>query len=767
MTRTIESACLYLLLIVIALRPLIPETYSSGRSSIMAGVGDLSDPSPVTTAIIDGVILLAALGWCLSRALGPAARYRRCGLEWGIALVAVAGLVSCWVAGNQRLAINAAVDWLCLPLVTIVLVQLLRTRGHVRLLLCALLASAAVQAYECVDQILYSFPETQRFYEQNKERIWAERGVDPDSSQAALYEARLASREAHGYLAHSNVTGAYLVMTGLAALALAWGRFRGPLKPLGRVFAGALLVVGLAILAASVLTKSKGALLAGAVAVVVWMGRHIWAGWFVRHRRRALALGWALVTGGVLACIGHGLYHGSLPGASLNFRWQYWTTSARLFADHYPTGVGRENFGRHYLQYKTIDSPEEVANPHNFLVGAAADWGLVGLVGVVLLLIGGTTAATRTANDETAPSERAAQAAGNGQPDEGTNTGSPLRWGLAIGGGLFVTRLFLLGSTDPNYLLVATVVPAVVWAIVFGIASLESNRLGRYETDRLPGLAIGINCCLLAFLLQDTINFGLFVPGSATTFFALLAVPIALRARTQQEQPGGIAVVGRLDRPALALIGIALALLLHLVVVVAPVVRADAWLARARRDVGQPPLGRYDLHPAYVAYDRAAQADPRDPTAPAECAAWLIRLAEVTPNAEQTTDRSLALMDAAIDRDPLSTPLHRRKMQIARQAHRLTGHAAYTRTAATAARRVTELYPNSPEAHADLGRCLRNVGRETNDRPTFTRAAEHLQRALDLDDARPEWERYRRLRPKQREEIEDTLADVEKLQVSP
>ena len=58
-----------------------------------------------------------------------------------------------------------------------------------------------------------------------------------------------------------------------------------------------------------------------------------------------------------------------------------------------------------------------------------------------------------------------------------------------------------------------------------------------------------------------------------------------------------------------------------------------------------------------------------------------------------------------------------------------------------------ELYPNSPEAHADLGRCLLNAGRETNDRPALIEAAEHLQQALDLDDARPQWERYRRLRP--------------------
>ena len=88
--------------------------------------------------------------------------------------------------------------------------------------------------------------------------------------------------------------------------------------------------------------------------------------------------------------IGHGLTWGHLPTASLDFRWQYWRASAPLIADHPLTGVGRENFGRHYLAYKSIDSPEEIRNPHNLFVEATAEWGALGGAGLLALLLAGS-----------------------------------------------------------------------------------------------------------------------------------------------------------------------------------------------------------------------------------------------------------------------------------------------------------------------------------------------------------------------------------------
>ena len=90
-----------------------------------------------------------------------------------------------------------------------------------------------------------------------------------------------------------------------------------------------------------------------------------------------------------------GTVRGGLPHPSLDFRWRYWTASAEMFGEYWPTGVGAENFGDHYLKYKPIDSPEEVKNPHNFLVQFATEYGAIGLAGALLMLLGGSMAATR------------------------------------------------------------------------------------------------------------------------------------------------------------------------------------------------------------------------------------------------------------------------------------------------------------------------------------------------------------------------------------
>ena len=744
MTRAVETCCLFLLLAVVGLRPLIAETYQSAASPFTTSDG-LKDPWPAATLALDGVILLAATVWLVMRALRPGTRYRWCGLELGAALVAVAGVISCLAAGNQRLAVNATVDWLMLPVITVMLVQLLRGGWHVRLVLAVILATAAVQAYECANQVFSTFAETEEFYEQHKDLIWAQREVDVDSPQVAMYERRLYGREASGFLAHSNVTGAYLVLTGLAALALAWSRWRSATAAFERVFAALAGVAGVALLGAAGLTRSRGALAAGAVGVIVWCLRGAAGSWIKRHRRRTLWLGWGLAVGGALAVIGHGLYHKGLPGASLDFRWQYWTASWPVIGDHWLTGVGRENFGRHYLEYKPVQSPEEVSNPHNFLVSAAAEWGVIGLAGVLVMLVGGSIVATR-------PS----------RPEVGTSDGRPggmLRWGVALSATVFVVRLLLLGSDDVNYLFVATAIPLIVWAVAFAVMSIESGA-AVFKDHVLPGLAVGVNCALLAFVLQDTINFALFTPGAATTFFALLAVPMALGAN-EAESPNGRREGQRADMRRWVLPAVAGAVLVfHVGWVLTPVARAGAALDAARDTAGAVAREPYRVQPAYVAYLRAAEFDQLDPTPLAEAAVWLTGFAQVGPDPDVALARAVELADGAIARDPFSTSLHRQKMRICRYAHRTTGDRRYLSAAIEAAREVVRLYPQSPDGQADLGTCLLDAGRKTWDAETLTDARRHLVLALELDDARPEWEELRRLPQRRREEIQAGIDDA-------
>ena len=121
-----------------------------------------------------------------------------------------------WLAHGDR----PASDWLCLPVLTIALVQLMHLRSQRSLLLGAVLASACVQAGQCLEQHFVGFDETLEYYESIKEDFWARQGVDPDSPKVDAFERRMRARESAGFFPHSNVTGSYLVMCGLRRLRL-------------------------------------------------------------------------------------------------------------------------------------------------------------------------------------------------------------------------------------------------------------------------------------------------------------------------------------------------------------------------------------------------------------------------------------------------------------------------------------------------------------------------------------------------------------------
>ena len=72
------------------------------------------------------------------------------------------------------------------------------------------------------------------------------------------------------------------------------------------------------------------------------------------------------------------------------------------------------------------------------------------------------------------------------------------------------------------------------------------------------------------------------------------------------------------------------------------------------------------------------------------------------------------------------------------------------------------LAPQSPDAPAELGTCLADAARESRDTILAKDAIEHLHRAIELDDARPDWEEFRRFRPHQREQIEARIAEAAK-----
>lgn len=764
--RAIETASLFALIVVTALRPLIGESYDPAGSPLTAALSGVSDPSPLRTLVFDVVIMLAVAGWLTARALGPPRRYRRTGLEWGAGLVVIAALVSCLVAGNKRLAINASIDWLCYPLLTIALVQLMHRPWQRRLVLAAVLASACAQSTQCFEQYFVGFDETWEHYQSIKEGFWARQGVDAGSAKIETFERRMRAREATGFMPHGSITGSYLVLCGMAAVGIAMARWRRAVDAARWPLFMASSAAAAFIVAAALLTKSLGAVIAGIVGIVLWLVVSVLRPWIDVHRRKAFFIGWIAVACGAVCVVGYGLRHDRLPGWSLTFRWQYWQASSELIADHALTGVGRENFGRHYLQYKSIESPEEVANPHNLFVQAAADWGLLGLIGVVTMLIGGSRAvcfrsrgcidvrATLPAQDPRIAIRGRRAGGSSGRP-------TVIAWVVAIMVATIGIRVLLIRTDDPNFFYYAyytSVTLGLSLLIGFAIFGIGWDKEASQPDPSTGLVGAGIAIGLFTFVLHDMINFATFIPATATTFFALLAVSIAQRfAEEPTIQPCG---ARRRWLPPMALFaGIAVVAWTAVV----PVARAGLFLKRARlagRElVPAPVIGQV----AYDYFQRAAQADPFDPTPYVERTRWLMAASTVPLLRDEALRLAVSSLDEAVKRDPLGSRLHRLRMQVFKTRAEATGSVEDRRAAIEAARRALELYPQDPAGIASLADRLLEAGEAASSDQLLEQAVATFERALKLDGERLSWEELHRFREKERRAIQSKIEHARRI----
>ncbi|UCE60028.1 MAG: O-antigen ligase family protein [Phycisphaerales bacterium] len=752
MQRIIESTSFFLLVAVTVLRPLIPETYDSAESAITAALDPVRDPTPIRTLVFDMLILLGSCGWLLARAIGPVRRYRRTGIEWGVAIIALAAAISCLAAGNKRLALNATLDWLCCPILAIVLVQLLRDTFRRRVLVAAVLASACVQVSQCFDQYFVSFNDTWQHYESIRADFWASQGVELDSAKVELFENRIKAKEASGFLPHSNVAGSYLLLCGLTAVGVVLAACRRGRETVAWFLVTASTIATALVFLAVPLTKSLGAIASGIAGVVLWVGLRLISPWIASHRTKSLIAGWGLAALGLGTVVGHGLYHGSFPHMSLNFRWWYWQASSGLIADHAMTGVGRENFGRHFLEYKPIDCPEEIANPHNLFVQAAADWGLLGLTGIIVMMVGASIALTRAAPRPSADEEA----------DVGPATRSKmLPWMLGLGLVVTAGRLPLLGTDDPNFLYASTVITAIAWLIGFALFSWDT--LGRLSAEpckeRPLGMAVAVG--LFTFVLHDMVNFAMFVPATATTAFALLALGIAGRSSAEPPQEASRQSRGWL--PFAVTSGV---FVLVAVCVTRPAIIANWQLTIARKTRVPLRLGAIADQLAFRHYQTAVDADVLDPTAPSDTARWLIAISSIPEFNAEALPLAEKLLQLAVKRDPFKVAHPRLLVRLHQAWAESSGDPSQYLKAVAAAESVLELYPEDPSGIVTLADCQAAAGETTKSAELLREAVSNYERALSLDNDRLEWETIRAFRDREEEEIREKIKAANHLRAS-
>ncbi|MCH8970413.1 MAG: O-antigen ligase family protein [Planctomycetes bacterium] len=427
---------------------------------------------------------------------------------------------------------------------------------------------------------------------------------------------------------------------------------------------------------------------------------------------------------------------GSLPGGSLTYRWWYLETTTKMVADHPLLGVGSGQYGRFYPRYKEIKSPEEIINPHNFLAQAAAEWGLGGLAGMILMLVGGSrvVAGLRIA-DCGLRNEDASRAPPRGDSD----VPRPMLWGALLFLAIWPLQIWIVGH-DFNYIYAQLTFPMLGWMAAFaicaawGISSGDPIKATAFPITPAGILGVG----LFAFLIHNLVTFSLFIPGAATTFFAMLGVCISMRNGKAGEVSHEHTAESPLhSRSRLRLAPpVVVATLMCVTIVylfgIQPVSRCWKNLCAGRS------LARTDIDQSKQYYVRALSADVLDPTPMRE---W-VQLLALAPHAELGFVDQMGRVppyskNGLRARDPNNVSVFR--VSIAALLAEYALHPQRAELLEKVVRyyeQVLQLYPTNPNDRIRMSTILLMQHERTGDVSALRRASHELATALDLNSRR-------------------------------
>jgi tetratricopeptide (TPR) repeat protein len=734
-----ERLLFFVLLAVVCARPLISESFERLELSFLPRM--TGGVTPATTVWLDSLTLIA------SAAVLVRNWRRQRGGGWvlvGLGALMLAVALSVPWAGEQRLALNAGFSLVIAALAGAALVQVMRAPWMPRVLLAATLASGAAMATKCALWKAYEHRDTVEAWAEYKSQL-AAAGQDLSAPNVVNFERRLQSGEAIGYQSHPNVTGSFLTMWLLAAAGICAGWLAAGKtgmrvdRPAAILFSAALmLLLGFGLW----YTHSIGAFVALAGGLVLLIALGSFRRRVALRPRRTVALLAAVYLALIAAGTTYGVVRGTLPHASLAFRWQYWTAGIQAFWDAPLTGVGRLNFADAYLRHKSAISPEEVRDPHNLWLSLLVELGPLGLIAGLILLSGSMMAVFRRLDGQVSE--------GSGQP--AISVGQVLAAMVAV----LLAHLLFSGRVEGW----AT---AVLWAIEFGAVWLLSFVIIARLVDLLPDsdaargwLLAGIAAALLAALIHGLIDFALLTPGGLYLFIGLLAVAIAFR-------PPAVAAAPQRRLKWLPAAAGLLLVFFHFIDVTLPTIRTEFWLRQLRLAAfGSAGPATYD---AIRGLERQVLAsDPLDADAAREVAGLGTFIGTKATDSPQERLRLLKqaeeLAQLALERNPQSRAAEARLGKLYQDmeeayllAVRPDEAAEALHQAALHWQKAVELYPTDPRTRISAGKVWVEWWEESDDPAAARRAAEHFNAALEIDAARPAGE-VMRLRPAEREEID-------------
>jgi O-antigen ligase/tetratricopeptide (TPR) repeat protein len=443
-----------------------------------------------------------------------------------LAFAIFAALSALWSADQFAAAVTAA-HLLAAAAVFWAAAQLVRSWLRLRLIagICfglLLVYTAHGLIFEFVD-----VPDNIKYWQEHREQELRARGFEPDSFAARMFEQKLLRGELVGFTASPNTHAAVMVLLGIVSAGVVVQRFRD-----GDEWGWPTAVLLAMPFAVWVLwyTQSKTALATPILAALLLLALAWLRPWIAPRRSLVFAACVTALVLVVLAVVGHGLWHHSLPSASLNFRWKYWVGAERVFAMHPLIGVGWSNFGSHYLSVRLPEAAEEVRDPHNLFVRAFVELGLIGGALLVAWLVRLWWELTTPNVPPTPPSREP-------QRELVQRDGRFVAFNTLVGLALLAMAINAIASIDWNQNadfilleLLRRLLYAGLLMLGFAVVALRSSQQPVLDDRPAPWVLDAMLVGLGMFLVHNLIDFSLFETGPMLLFMLIAGTVAGVRA---------------------------------------------------------------------------------------------------------------------------------------------------------------------------------------------------------------------------------------------
>lgn len=627
--------------------------------------------------------------------------------------------------------------WLAAAFAAVTVAHLARDRAMRVVMIALLLAVVAPLLVRGGLQVTIEHADTVAAYEANRDAFLADRGWEPDSAQAQIFERRLRQAQPAGWFPTTNIFGSVMVV--------------------GLVFSAGLLIasrrmafawrIGTALFICACggalwLTGSKGAIGAAMIGLIVAIVP------LLSSQAMGLAQRWGrillilLAPLALLAIVARGtlLPEGFLNEKSLLFRWHYLVSSGRMASDASFFGVGPDGFQTEYTRFRLPRNPEEVISAHSMFIDWRVTLGVLGLAwcGLCLALIAHAGRTVSATEQNELPSEEEQQFFRHTLPRLAVGMAF-LAWMPSL-----MAEAHVIGPLDA---LLRSLGVAGLAAVALALAALlrrTDHRAASWSFAAAAG----------ALLVHGQIEMTFFLPGSVMWAMCILGVSAAGGMRPLQHSPSA---VRRAMEICLSITPVACAVWLGATGMVPSMIQQSkvAHAASALIPFSERPSEQAAQRIAAADRLVSAHASLKTNALPLQAAVRQLELAAArAPEGErvQLLHRALTIADMAVVQHCGSGSIGLRAA-IAAHLAAATGDIAYMDMAIADVSRLTERDPHGIQPWQSLGDLLWLSGRRHEAADAYRRAME-ADRNFELDE-------LKRMPLRVRQLIEQRLREVE------